>query len=233
MASVIGKYAAKRLMNSTFKKYAKEGYGGQYDPLFHEVDDPRHAGRKKKVKKQIPAYIPEHDAIVLAKVRKMAYRMDMSLFHFLGTRFGWSGIIGLVPVAGDVLDALISLWLIQKCRKVQDGLPAETLLMMLTNLAIDFGLGVVPVLGDLADAHFKCNSRNVRLLEKLLDRRHKEPVPTTDDGKKMMETSSASGSASDSEQTRRRKQAGAKKKATPPASVIEDLTDDERHEHQQ
>jgi len=86
MASVIGKYAAKRLMNSTFKKYAKEGYGGQYDPLFHEVDDPRHAGRKKKVKKQIPAYIPEDDAIVLAKVRKMAYRMDMSLFHFLGTR---------------------------------------------------------------------------------------------------------------------------------------------------
>jgi len=104
--------------------------------------------------------------------------------------------------------------------------------MMLAHLAIDFGLGVVPVLGDLADAHFKCNSRNVRLLEKLLDRRHKEPVPAADDGKKVVETSSATGSASDSEQTRRRKQAGAKKE-TPPASVIEDFTDDERHEHQQ
>jgi len=231
MASMIGKYAAKRLMNSTFKKYAKEGYGGQYDPLFHEVDDPRRAGRKKKVKKQIPNYIPEQDAIILATVRKMAYRLDMSLFRFLGTRVGWSAIIGLVPVAGDVLDALISLWLIQRCRKVQNGLPVETLVMMLSNLAIDLGIGMVPILGDLADAHFKCNSRNVRLLEKLLDSRHKDPVPVHDDGDKVVETVSSSGSA-DSEGTRRRKKEEAKKNEPPPASVIEDFSDDELHEHQ-
>ena len=39
---------------------------------------------------------------------------------------------------------------------------------MFTNLMIDFGLGLVPVLGDLADAFFKCNTRNNMLLEKYL-----------------------------------------------------------------
>lgn len=52
------------------------------------VEDPRRPGKFRKVKKQIPAYIPEHDADVLAEVRKSAYRLDMCLFNFMGIRFG-------------------------------------------------------------------------------------------------------------------------------------------------
>lgn len=66
------------------------------DPYFAEITDPR-TGKKKKVKKQIPSYIPEHDAMILAKMRSRAYKLDMGLFNFAGTRFGWSSVIGIVP----------------------------------------------------------------------------------------------------------------------------------------
>ena len=56
----------------------------------------------KKVKKQIPAYIPSHDADILAKARKRAYKLDFCLFNFLGFRFGWSSVIGLIPAIGDM-----------------------------------------------------------------------------------------------------------------------------------
>src|SRR5215475_1525635 len=51
---------------------------------------------------------------------------------------------------------------------------------MYTNLAIDFGIGLIPVLGDIADAWFKCNTRNNMLLERYLrERGQKFPVPPT------------------------------------------------------
>lgn len=181
MTTLVTKYAAKHIMSKTFDKYGKEAYGGEYDPLFHEVEDPHHPGRKRKVKKLIPEYIPEHDALVLARVRKLAYSMDMSLFRFMGTRVGWSGLIGLVPVAGDVVDGVIALYLVNKCRKVSSGLPNVVLLYMLLNVAVDIGIGLVPIVGDLADAHFKCNSRNVRLLEKQLDKMYKAAAPAAED----------------------------------------------------
>jgi hypothetical protein len=35
-------------------------------------------------------------------------------------------------------------------------------------MALDFGIGLVPVIGDIADAWFKCNTRNNVLLERFL-----------------------------------------------------------------
>lgn len=48
---------------------------------------------------------------------------------------------------------------------------------MYTNLLIDFGVGLIPVVGDFADAWFKCNTRNNVLLEKYLrERGQKHPA---------------------------------------------------------
>lgn len=44
---------------------------------------------------------------------------------------------------------------------------------MLINVAIDFLIGLVPFLGDLADGFFKANTKNVRVLEKHLDAKYK------------------------------------------------------------
>jgi hypothetical protein len=127
----------------------------------------------KKMKKEVPAYIPEKEANILASARKTAYRLDYALFTILGMRFGWSSVIGLVPVAGDGIDALLALNLILSMRKIPCGLPQATLLMMLANLALDFIVGLIPFIGDLADASMKANGRNVRLLEEHLDKTFK------------------------------------------------------------
>lgn len=124
----------------------------------------------KKVKKEIPAYIPAQEANVLAKARKTAYRLDYALFTFAGMRFGWSSVIGLVPAIGDAADALMALNLILNMRKVECGLPNGVLAMMMFNLFIDFVVGLIPFIGDLADAAVKCNGKNVRLLEEHLDK---------------------------------------------------------------
>ena len=42
--------------------------------------------------------VSAHDNAVLASVRRRSWHLDMSLFHWCGFRFGWSVIIGLVPV---------------------------------------------------------------------------------------------------------------------------------------
>jgi len=48
---------------------------------------------------------------------------------------------------------------------------------MYANIALDFGIGLVPVIGDIADAWFKCNTRNNILLERYLrEKGQKHPV---------------------------------------------------------
>ena len=135
--------------------------------------DPRKPGKLKKVKKQIPAYIPSGDADILAKARKSAYELDFCLFNLLGLRFGWSSVIGLIPLVGDGLDWLLALRLVMLMRKCDGGLPSSIQTWMIINTTIDFAVGLIPFFGDLADAAFKCNSMNVRLFEEHLDKMYK------------------------------------------------------------
>jgi hypothetical protein len=173
MATAVAKYAATKMLSKEMNKYKSKDVSSPYDPYYELIPHPRKPGKTKKVKKEIPAYIPEHDATVLAKARKTAYRLDFALFSLFGMRFGWSSVIGLVPAVGDAADALLAFNLILNMRKIECGLPNGVLLMMLVNLAIDFLVGLVPFVGDLADAAIKCNGKNVRLLEEHLDKVYK------------------------------------------------------------
>ncbi|OCK82612.1 hypothetical protein K432DRAFT_380285 [Lepidopterella palustris CBS 459.81] len=172
MANAIGKYAAKKLLRKQMDRYKTKEVGGDKDPYFAMVKNPRN-GKMKKVKKQIPDYIPEHDAKILAKMRSRAYKLDMCLFNFMGIRFGWSSVIGLIPAFGDVIDALLAFLLFLRCRKVECGLGNGLELYMMINIIVDFGIGLVPFIGDLGDAAFKANTRNLRLLEERLDKVYK------------------------------------------------------------
>lgn len=49
--------------------------------------------------------------------------------------------------------------------------PASVKLRMLCNVAFDFLIGLVPVIGDILDISFKANSRNAKLLESYLQKR--------------------------------------------------------------
>ncbi|KAF2636313.1 hypothetical protein P280DRAFT_473157 [Massarina eburnea CBS 473.64] len=173
MTAAIAKYAAQKMLSKEMDKYKDRKPEGSYDPYYEMIPHPRKPGKSKKVKKQIPAYIPEHDANILARARKTAYHLDFALFNFMGLRFGWASVIGIVPLVGDGADAFLAFVLILHMLKIEDGLPKKIFARMMLNLVVDFTIGLVPVVGDLVDAAVKCNGRNVRLLENHLDRKYK------------------------------------------------------------
>jgi len=210
MAAAVGKYAARKVLNSQMKKYAKKEPAGQYDPFYEYRTDPR-TGRQKKYKKLIPSYIPQADAEILASVRKRAYRLDMALFNFLGIRFGWSSVIGLVPEVGDVIDLLMAYSLYRECKKVEGGLDSSTKLQMKMWMLIDFVIGLVPFVGDLLDASIKANTKNVRLLEIALDNKYKPSALKADEEKITVE----------------RRKRDSEYRPPAPATVYEDLSSDD------
>ena len=104
----------------------------------------------KKHRKQIPDYIPAHDAEILAKVRKWAYRLDVKM-SFLGMRFGWATVIGSIPEVGDALDVILSIYVYYMCRKVDGGLDLKTKSKMKAWILTDGLIGTIPFVGDLID----------------------------------------------------------------------------------
>jgi hypothetical protein len=92
-------------------------------------------------------------------------------------RIGLDSILGLVPVAGDTLSAGVSLYLIWLAHRI--GADDRVKARMVGNAAIDYALGLVPLVGDVGDVFFKANTRNVRLLKEHLRRKgrmHPEPA---------------------------------------------------------
>jgi len=60
---------------------------------------------------------------------------------------------------------------IETAKQVEGGLPSTVVSQMYMNAIIDFGIGFIPFIGDIADALYKCNTRNAVLLEKELRKR--------------------------------------------------------------
>jgi len=106
----------------------------------------------------------------LARLRKVAWRMD-ALFYIPRTNIsvGLDNIVGLVPVVGDGLTMLPSLWMINEARKL--GASPGTLAYMVLNTVLDFFVGMVPVIGDIFDVIYNANIRNYRALERNLNKK--------------------------------------------------------------
>jgi len=99
--------------------------------------------------------------------RLLSYWLD-SVFEIpgLGWRFGLDPIIGLVPVAGDVATALVSLYILSLA--IQLRVPSSTVARMTVNVGIDYVLGSIPLVGRVFDFAWKANRMNVKLLDRAL-----------------------------------------------------------------
>lgn len=75
---------------------------------------------------------------------------------------------------GDIVDTLFALMVVKSCGNIDGGLPSSLHAKMISNVIIDFVIGLVPFVGDLADAMYKCNSRNAVILEKHLRQKGKK-----------------------------------------------------------
>jgi len=104
----------------------------------------------------------------LARLDALAKLMDVA-FILPGTniRYGIDGIIGLIPVVGDILTTAISLWIVREARAL--GAPWHITARMLGNVALDGLVGAVPAVGDAFDVLFRANMRNMRMLRRWLD----------------------------------------------------------------
>jgi Domain of unknown function (DUF4112) len=105
----------------------------------------------------------------LARLDAVARLLDIA-FILPGTniRYGIDGIIGLIPVVGDLIATALSLWLVREARAL--GAPWHITARMLGNVAIQGVVGAVPVAGDAFDVLFRANIRNVRMLRRWMDK---------------------------------------------------------------
>lgn len=106
----------------------------------------------------------------IARLDRLAELLD-SRFRVPGTgwRFGLDSVIGLIPGVGDVAALGPSAYLVWQARRL--GASRGTIGRMMLNTGLDFVVGGVPVAGDVFDAVFKANLRNIDLLKRDLARR--------------------------------------------------------------
>jgi hypothetical protein len=114
---------------------------------------------------------PAGDDAQGARVRRLdtlGYLLDDSIpIPGTGVRVGLDAVIGLVPGLGDIAGVVLSSWIVLQSARL--GVGVTVLARMLLNLLIDGVVGAIPLLGDVFDAGWKANDRNLRLLHRALD----------------------------------------------------------------
>ncbi len=142
------------------------------DPYFETVPATRLGFKtKKKLPKALPPGLTANEEKVLVKAKRRAYKIDMALGSFLGTKIGIGAVIGIIPGFGDVADMLLALMVYRTICSVEPELDSGTKMKMKFNIVVDFLVGLIPFVGDIADAVYKCNTKNVVILERELRKR--------------------------------------------------------------
>ena len=106
----------------------------------------------------------------VARLEGLARLMD-GAFVLPGTniRVGLDVIIGMVPVAGDVVSGVISSYMIWEARQL--GAPKWLIARMMANTLLDTTVGAIPILGDAFDVMFRANTKNMALLRRHMEKR--------------------------------------------------------------
>ena len=100
----------------------------------------------------------------LQKIRKIANLLD-SAIGIPGTKFriGLDPIVGLIPGGGDLITAIISSYTIYLAARL--GVTKKDIGKMVQNVALETVIGTIPLFGDIFDAYFKANLRNLEIIE--------------------------------------------------------------------
>ena len=101
---------------------------------------------------------------VRRRLARLAWLLDNSIpLPGVKFRIGLDAILGLIPGFGDLLGVLLSSYIVREAARA--GAPPSVLTRMAFNVAVEGIVGIVPVLGDVFDAAWKANQRNLALFE--------------------------------------------------------------------
>ena len=108
--------------------------------------------------------IIERNEEKLLRLKLLSERLD-ELTKIPGTnqKVGIDAIIGVIPILGDFVGAVFSTYIMYSGIKM--GVSSKVVTKMAANIAIEFMIGWIPVIGDIFDVLWKANKRNVELIE--------------------------------------------------------------------
>jgi hypothetical protein len=100
----------------------------------------------------------------LLRLKRLSHNLDEAI-TIPGTerKIGIDPIIGLIPGGGDLIGGALSIYIMHA--GIRMGVPRAVIIRMFGNVALDFIIGCIPIIGDLFDAMWKSNQRNVKLIE--------------------------------------------------------------------
>lgn len=81
-------------------------------------------------------------------------------------RFGYASLINIIPGVGDILDALLSFYIVWIA--IQMRARTMIILQMAWNILVNFLIGLLPFYGDFIYLIRKVNVKNVDLLKKYM-----------------------------------------------------------------
>ena len=99
-------------------------------------------------------------------IKYIANQLDTKFKLPNGWRFGWDGILGLIPGVGNLVTDAFAFYIIFRAATL--GCSLAVLAQMVVNIVIDNIVDKIPVLGFLFDFIWKANTKNVSLLENYL-----------------------------------------------------------------
>jgi Domain of unknown function (DUF4112) len=126
----------------------------------------RSEGRSETLRQ--PSKLQAIRAAKMQRLRQLSHLLDDAI-KIPGTpyRIGFDPIIGLIPGGGDITGLVMSGFIVLEA--AQMGASKLTLATMALNVLLETLAGIVPGIGDIFDATWKSNARNVALLEQHLD----------------------------------------------------------------
>ncbi|MBM3926967.1 MAG: DUF4112 domain-containing protein [Sphingomonadales bacterium] len=110
-------------------------------------------------------------AAVRNRIETMERLLERSLtIPGINRPVGLDAVLGLIPVAGDLLAASLGAWIVWEARNL--GMSKWQMARMAGNVGFDTLIGLIPFVGDAADFAFRSNTRNLRIIRKHLDKHH-------------------------------------------------------------
>ena len=100
----------------------------------------------------------------LLRLKRLSHNLDEAI-TIPGTerKIGIDPIIGLIPGGGDLIGGVLSIYIMYA--GIGMGVSRAVIIRMFGNVALEFVIGCIPIIGDLFDATWKSNQRNVKLIE--------------------------------------------------------------------